>query len=109
VGKVSFGAALVAAVMLYGCFGDSGGDYIGKWVGVKRTKVTLVIERNGEGFLIRETAPKFLSDTMVTSNIPASLKDGALQFSNGIGTIEIVIDKSSGHLTDGRNEFKRAD
>jgi hypothetical protein len=46
---------------------------------------------------------------MVTSNIPASLKDGALQFSNGIGTIEIVIDKSSGHLTDGRNEFKRAD
>lgn len=108
-GKVSFGTAMVAAVMLSGCFGDSGGHYIGKWVGVKRTQVTLVIERNGDGFLIRETAPKFMSNTMATSNIPASLKDGALQFSNGIGMIEIVIDKSSGHLSDGRNEFKRAD
>lgn len=73
---------LVAVDMLSGCFGDSGGDYIGKWVGVRRMQVTLAIEQNWDGSLIRETAPKFL-DPMAMSNMPASLKDGALQCSNG--------------------------
>lgn len=74
---------LVVVDMLPGCFGDSGGDYIGKWVGVRRTQVTLAIERNGDGSLIRETAPKFL-DPMAMANMPANLKGGAFQCSNGI-------------------------
>jgi hypothetical protein len=54
---------LVVVEMLPGCFGGSGGDYIGKWVGVRRTQVTLAIERNGDGSFIRETATSRTAET----------------------------------------------
>ena len=107
--KGVLGAAAVALALLTGCGAESGSEYIGKWVDVKRDVRMLEIERNGGSFLIRNTEPSFFSGKVETQNIPATLKDGVLQLSLGFGTISLAIDKASGNLTDGQAEYKRVD
>jgi hypothetical protein len=67
----------------------------------------LEIERNGETFMVRETAPSFIDGSKEVKNIPATLKDDTLQMNSGWGVLTLVVDKSSGHLTSGQAEFKR--
>lgn len=105
--KVFWGGALVTLALLAGCGSNAGSEYIGKWVNVKSDKRTLEIERNGESFMIRNTAPSFIGGKVETKNIPATFKDGVLQVSVGFGTISLAIDKASGNLTDGKAEYKR--
>lgn len=42
-----------------------------------------------------------------TQYLPATLKDGVLQISSQMGTVGLVIDKSTGHLTGGNAEYKK--
>jgi len=102
---------LATAALLAGCNSGGGSEYVGKWVNVNADNRTLQIERNGEGFMLRDTAPSFITGKIETKNIPATIKDGALhvQMGGGAGSVTIAIDKSTGHLTNGRAEYKRVD
>jgi hypothetical protein len=42
---------------------------------------------------------------METHNIPASLKDGMLQYEAGFSSL--AIDKASGNITTGKTEYKK--
>ena len=99
--------AVVALALLAGCNPKAGGEYIGKWKGMKTETRTMEIERNGESFLVRITEPSFFSGKVETRSIPATLKDGVLQVSLGFGTIPMAIDNASGNLTDGEQQYKR--
>ena len=99
----------VSAALLAGCSGGSGSEYVGTWVNTKSEKRTLQIERNGEGFIVRNTEPSFFTaGKMETNNLPATLKDGALQVQvGGFGPISFMVDKSTGNLTNGQAEYKK--
>lgn len=97
-----------AAALLAGCGNHGGDEYLGKWVNVKSEKRTLEIERNGEGFIVRNTEPSAWDGKLETKNIPAVLKDGALQVqTGGFGPVMLMVDKATGNLTGGRLEYKR--
>lgn len=68
------------------------------------------IERNGEGFIIRNTEPGYFSNGKPeTKNLPATLKDGALQVQvGGFGAVIFMVDKATGNLTNGQAEYKKA-
>lgn len=101
-----FFAAAISAVLLAGCGADAGSEYIGKWQDIKRENRTVQIEKNGDGLIVRETSPSFLDGKPKTQNLPAVVKDGMLQV-NGQMTINLVIDKSTGHLTGPGMEYKK--
>ncbi len=83
---------------------DAGGDLLGKWVNTKSPEFNLIIERNGDGFIVRKTQADFLSGGIETVNIPATLKDGVLQTSH---FSSLSLDHASGKLTDGKSEYRR--
>lgn len=106
--KKTFVLMLTAAI-LAGCNENSGSEYVGKWVNVRSNNRTLEVERNGDSFMLRETGPGFLTGKIETKNIPATLMDGTLQVqSSGLGPVTMSIDKATGNLTNGQNEYKRA-
>ncbi|MFD2274756.1 hypothetical protein ACFS07_36295 [Undibacterium arcticum] len=88
--------------MLLAACGRADGEYLGKWVNVKKNqKDTLEIVRNGDSYLIKETRPSFFSSgQMDTSNVPAVLRDGALQAHGGMGQVNIVHVKRRRHAFD---------
>ena len=94
------------SVILAGCTGDNGAEYIGEWQHIKYEKRTMKIERNGDNYIIRTSDPSMWEkEKFVTKNIPATLKDGMLQYDGGL--VSLVIDKASGNITSGNAEFKR--
>lgn len=106
--KKRYFSSVILLAMLFGCSNQGGGEFAGKWVNVKSEKRSLEIERNGDSFMVRETAPSIMDGTMQTKNIPATFKDGMLQINSGFGVSTLAVDKSSGHLTSGQAEYKRA-
>lgn len=96
-------------VLLAGCGANAGKEFLGKWQHVKFEKRSLQIDRNGDNFIVRETSPSILNGKMQTQNLPATLRDGSLRVSGQIGTINLVIDDSNGHLTGPGVEYKKAD
>lgn len=103
--KKLFGCVLLVSSVLAGCGSNSGSDYLGKWANVRVESNSLEIERNGDGFMIRSVEPGLAG--LETKNIPATMKDGALQTQTGLGVIVMVLDKKTGNLTNGTSEFKR--
>jgi len=99
-------AVALTSIWLAGCGADAGSEYLGKWQRVKFEKQTVQIDRNGDSFMFRETGPDMVGGVK-TQNFPAILKDGVLQISGQIGTVNLVIDKSTGHLTAGNAEYKK--
>lgn len=102
-----FAAALTALFLLNGCMEHGSDEYIGRWVNVKTEKRIMDIVKNGEGYIVRNTEPGMTSGKSDTTNIPATLKDGGLQINNGFGTIVLVVDRSTGHLTSAIGEFRK--
>ncbi|MBB5735899.1 hypothetical protein FHT09_001639 [Xanthomonas arboricola] len=105
--KALLGSALVAMVLLTGCARDVGEQYVGRWVNMKSEKNVLIIEHNGESFIIRDTAPELLGGGVKTRNHPAILNKGVLQVSSTDGTVNYAIDRASGHLSTGDTEYTR--
>lgn len=97
--------ALIAVAILAGCV-ESGGDYVGKWINVKSEKRILNIKENGDSFIIEETAPSPMTGEPHTKNIPATLKDGMLEV-KGFGSVNYVIDKTTGNLIGEHGEYKK--
>lgn len=100
------GTAIMALVLLAGCGGQAGDEYVGKWVSTINEKRSLTIERNGDSFLIRETAPTMMGKIR-TRNLPATLHDGLLQAPTGVGYVSVAIDKATGNLTASGDEYRR--
>ena len=99
---------LATVALLAGCSGKGGSEYEGKWANLKNEKNTLEIVRNGgDNFIIKETASNFFSGKTQTTSGPATLDHGTLQVQGGFGVIAFAVDKSTGHLLGGGNEYKR--
>jgi hypothetical protein len=101
------GAALAAAMLVAGCAKVEGEKFVGHWVNVQTQEETMDIERNGEGFMVRSTTPKFFSRKPKTESYPAVYKDGTLQVSNDGETVNFAIDEANGHLNTGGEQYQR--
>lgn len=104
--RLGIAALLLMCMALAGCH-SAGSEYVGKWVNEKSDQRTMEIERNGDSFMLRNTEPSFFTGKVETKNIPATLRDGTLQVQLGMGSVTLSLDKGTGHLTDGRSEYKR--
>lgn len=107
--RTAIGAALLSMTLLAGCGESAGDEFLGTWIGVENDKRVLVIERNGESYMVRNTEPSPFSDKIRTANLPATLEDGVLQVSVGMGRVSLAVDDKTGNLTDGKREFRRQD
>ena len=99
-------------VILMGCFlalagcGQNGSEFLGTWLSAKQTKSTMIIERNGDEFIVRREIPQMIGGPTKDS-YPATVQDGVLHMNVGIGVIDFAIDKSSGHLLGGGTDYLR--
>lgn len=112
---MKFSKMIVSAVvvaLLAGCGsggGQIGSEYVGKWQNIKDEKISEVIERNGDQFLVSETAPSLThTHTQTTSRAAATIdKNGVLVISTVLGNATFTIDKTTGNLTGRGTEYKK--
>jgi hypothetical protein len=102
-----FACAIATLALMTGCAKQNDAQFLGSWVNVKSDKRTVLIEKNGGEFMIRETGPSFISGKVETRNIPATMKNGMLEVQTGFGTDTLAVDKATGHLTNGQLEYRR--
>lgn len=79
--------------LLTGCGKKGGNEYVGTWEDKDRHSSTMVIERNGDGFLINMASKQIgANGERKNGSVPATLKDGVLNYPNGpvTGTITYV-------------------
>ena len=102
---------IAAAAILSGCSGKPGEKFIGKWQGKDRPDTLMEIKRNGDGFVMDMTTTK-PNGQKNTGSVPATIKDGVLNYPNGpvTGTVTHVEDKDELFLSTfaGNFQFVRA-
>jgi hypothetical protein len=79
--------------LLTGCGKKGGDEYLGTWEDKDRHSSTMVIEKNGDGYLINMASKQVgPNGERKTGSVPATLKDGVLNYPNGpvTGTITYV-------------------
>ena len=81
------------ATTLSGCGQKDGEHFLGKW-GSQTRKGMVEITRNGDGFLIADTHPDFMTGALTTDKVPATYHDGVLQVSTGMGSADVGYDKA---------------
>jgi len=80
--KRLFWAVALTLGLLSACGSQPGSEFLGTWVSVKNEKIQLQIERNGESFMIRRSAPALFAEGISKTNIPASFQDGMLSLTS---------------------------
>ena len=100
--------AVVPALLLLlsGCGGSSGDEYIGEWSSPKGTSGRLEIARQGESTFTVEQAPGG-SGFPGFSAVATLNDDGILVVEVGGGKVPLVVDEASGRLTFNRQEYIR--
>lgn len=93
---------ILCSIFLVACAKSGGDEFVGKWTDVKDNKHSLQIVKNGDSFIVQSNSVYFGE-----RKHPATFKDGVLQIGSGLGSETLTIDKSSGHLLNGRSEFER--
>lgn len=90
---------VLAASLLTGCGKNGGDEYLGTWEDNDRHSSTMVIEKNGDGFLIN-MASKHVGPNgeRKTGSVPATLKEGVLSYPNGPVTGTVTYIKASDSL-----------
>jgi hypothetical protein len=78
--------------LLTGCAKKGGGEYLGKWEDKDRHMATMTISQNGDGYLI--SMVNNATGTQSGNTIPATYKDGVLNFPNGPATGSITYVKT---------------
>lgn len=91
--------AVSAAFMLSACSHSSGDEFLGNWQSPARKTEHIVIERNGDGFMIHDFSPSFFDGKPHETKLPAIYKDGVLQASTGMGTANFGHDAKNDTLT----------
>jgi hypothetical protein len=101
---------VIASLALFGCSNsDHSSEFVGKWVDIHNVRHTFDVEKNGNGLMIHEKAPNLFSNkTIVSNNVPATVKDGMMSITVDGGNVNFAVDKSSGHLTSSAGEFERS-
>ena len=91
--------AALSGSLLAGCGKKGGDEYVGTWEDKDRHSSTMVIEKNGEGFLINMASKQVgANGERKTSSLPATLKDGVLNYPNGPATGTVTYVKASDSL-----------
>ncbi|MFX1767988.1 hypothetical protein PWP93_36575 [Paraburkholderia sp. A1RI-2L] len=91
--------AISAAFLLAACSKPADDVFIGTWQSPARKTEHIVIERNGDGFMIHDFAPSFFDGKPSERKLPAIYKDGVLQASTGMGTANFGHDAKNDTLT----------
>ena len=103
----TFAVVALAAAMLSGCAKNDGNEYLGRWMEKGQKKTAMEIERNGDGFLMKTTSVNTRGQVK-TGSVPATMKDGTLNFPNGsvTGTVtyikaqdELIVSSFAGNFT----------
>jgi hypothetical protein len=84
---------VLSGSLLTGCGKKGGEEYLGTWEDKDRHSSTMTIERNGDGYLINMASKQTSSNGQRrTGSVPATLKDGVLNYPNGpvTGTVTYV-------------------
>jgi len=105
-------STVLMGVFTMGCGNiiDSGNDFIGKWVNNDRASEITEIKRNGENFIVAQTAPTFIGKVVnngekKTREYPAILKDAVLTVNTGSETMTISYVKDGNYLLIGGQKF----
>lgn len=104
--KALVSAALLGVLTLGGCGQSGESQYLGKWVSAKNERRSLEIVENDDAYLVKITNPRSDGKTQ-TDSFPATVKDGMMTFSFGLGEMNLAVDKSTGHLTGAGEDFVR--
>lgn len=91
--------ACVAVVLILSACSQKGNEFVGTWQCVKYPNRSAQIERNGDGFVLKDITPSmFTPGRMDTKIIPAVYKDGVLVVSGGFGSANIGYIKATNTL-----------
>lgn len=91
--------AALSCSLLTGCGKKGGDEYVGTWEDKDRHSSTMVIEKNGDGFLINMASKQVAANgERKTGSVPATLKDGVLNYPNGPVTGTVTYVKASDSL-----------
>lgn len=103
----TFAIVALATSVLSGCAKNGGNDFLGTWLEKGQKVTTMEIERNGDGYLMK-TISVNRRGQQKTGSVPATMKDGTLNFPNGpvTGTItyvkaqdELIVTSFAGNFT----------
>ncbi|CAE6846993.1 hypothetical protein R75461_07291 [Paraburkholderia nemoris] len=87
--------AICLSLLLAACGQHKDGDaFVGTWKKVSGQGMGVVIERNGDGYLVKQDIP--LPPGVLS--FPATVKGGAFQIQTGLGPENWAIDVKTGHL-----------
>ena len=103
---------VLMGVFAAGCGNITGSEFIGKWVNNDRVSETTEIKRNGESFIVAQTAPTFIGKVVnngekKTREYPATFKDAVLTVNTGSEPITISYVKDGDYLLVGGQKFIR--
>lgn len=101
---------ILISVFFVGC-GQSGSEYLGKWVNIKSADYKLEIKKNGDNFIVAQTIPNFFSrsadDKELTHEYPAILKDGVLTINADFGQVTVAHVKEDDTILLKEGKYKR--
>lgn len=110
----TFAIVALAAAVLSGCAKNNGNEFLGRWMEKDKKATAMEIERNGDGYLMKTTSVDSRGQ-IKTGSVPASMKDGTLNFPNGpvTGTVtyvkeqdELIVSSFAGNFTFSRFQNK---
>ncbi|MDR5791703.1 hypothetical protein P9281_34720 [Caballeronia sp. LP003] len=62
---------------------NAGAEFVGDWQNPKISKEHILIERNGEGFMVHVFTPSWVDGKMEEKKYPATYKEGLLEIAPG--------------------------
>ena len=101
---------VLMGVFAMGCGNIMGNEFVGKWVNNDSTSETTEIKRNGESFIVSQTAPTFIGKVAnngdkKTREYPATFKDSLLTVNTGSESFTISYVKDGDYLLVGGHKF----
>ncbi len=96
---------LFFSLLISACEKEKGSEVLGTWEQIGHANSSLVIDKNGDNFIIRRTRKFPWNETPKTDNLVAVYKDGGLQLTGLPGTSMYSVDQKTGHLVGFGEEY----
>lgn len=100
-------AIIVMAALLAACGSKDGAQFIGSYSADRPVQSDLVIEQNGDAFVVKETSSRRVGGPRETTSHTATYKDGTLQIQVPTGSVAASYIKDRDVLLLGNVEYKR--
>jgi hypothetical protein len=92
--------SLTSALALSACSKTAPGEeFVGNWQSPTKASEHIQIDRNGEGFMIRDIGQSQFDGKPSETKVPATYKDGVLQVATGMGILNFGHDAKNDTLT----------